>query len=392
MQAKIKEKALSLLPEIIGLRRHFHRYPELSLQEYKTSEFIEEKLREYGISYEKGIAKTGIIAWIYGKNPAKKCIALRADMDALPVEESNDVDFKSQNAGVMHACGHDVHMASLLGTAQILNSLKDSFEGTVMLIFQPSEEKSPGGASIMLDEGIFDKRKPEAIFAFHVLPEMNVGRVGFKSGNYMASADEIYLTVKGKGGHAGTPHMNIDPVVIASHIVIALQQIVSRNAPPTIPSILSFGKVEAKGATNVVPNEVRLEGTLRTFNEEWRKEALSKIRKMSEGIAESMGGFCEVHIAKGYPVLTNDADLTNFAKFCAQDFLSTEKVEDMDLRMTAEDFAFFAQEIPGCYFRVGTRKIGSEITNLHTSGFTIDEEALQYSMGLMAYLAIESLK
>ncbi len=391
MKNQIQSLSSEYWKEIVDIRRHLHQNPELSLEEFQTSAFISSKLKEYGIEHQTGIAKTGIIGWIYGKNPEKKCIALRADMDALPMEEVTEAPFKSKNNGVMHACGHDMHMACLLGAAKILNALKDSFEGVIMLIFQPSEEKYPGGAYLMLKEGIFNKVRPSAIFAFHVLPEMEVGKVGFKAGQYMASTDEIYLTVKGKGGHAATPDMNVDPVLMASHIIVALQQVVSRNAPPTIPTILSFGKIEAKGRTNIIPDEVKIEGTIRTFNEEWRAKAHQKITQIAEGIAQSMGGNCHVFIDKGYPFLVNNAVLTAHAQEYADEYMGKENVESLDLRMTAEDFAFFAQEIPGCYFRVGTRRPGTEITNLHTVNFDVDEKALETGMGMMAWIAYKKL-
>ena len=302
----IKEKAAAYKKEVVAIRRYLHQHPELSFKEYKTADFVENKLKEYGISNQKRIVETGIIAIIEGVNPSKKTIALRADLDALPIQEDNEVDYKSVNDGIMHACGHDVHTSSLLGVAKMLNELKSEFEGTVKLIFQPGEEIIPGGASLVIKEGGLQNPEPTAIIGQHVYPQLEAGKVGFRSGMYMASADELYVTVKGKGGHGALPQLNIDPVLIASHIIVSLQQIVSRGAHPTVPTVLSFGKVVANGATNIIPDEVKLEGTFRTMNEEWRANAHVKMKKMAESIAEGMGGSCDFEVRKGYPFLVND--------------------------------------------------------------------------------------
>lgn len=389
---RIKSLAAQYHDDVVTYRRELHANPELAFEEVKTADFIAGKLQSFDIPFKRGIAKTGIVALIEGKNPGKKTIALRADMDALPIRETNDVPYKSKVAGLMHACGHDVHTSSLLGTARILAVLKGEFEGTVKLIFQPSEEKLPGGASVMIEEGVLEKPKPTSIFAQHVFPNLEAGQVGFRPGMYMASADEIRMTVRGKGGHAATPHENVDPVLIASHIIVALQQIVSRNAEPTIQSVLSFGRVIAEGATNVIPNEVYIEGTFRTMNEPWRADAHSKITKMAQEIASSMSGSCEIEIKKGYPCLYNDEELTQRAKNWAIDFLGEENVKDLNIRMTAEDFAYFSQLIPACFYRLGTgNKERGIISPVHTSTFDIDEAALETGMGLMSYLAIREL-
>jgi amidohydrolase len=393
MKDKIKLLVSKKLDKIIEIRRYLHQNPELSFQEYKTSEYISKILTEYGINHQTGVVKTGIVGTIEGRNPTSKTIALRADIDALPIKETTGLSFRSINEGVMHACGHDVHTSSLIGSLIILNALKDTFEGTVKFLFQPGEELLPGGAKLMIEEGVLEKPKVERIIGQHVYPDLEVGQVGFKSGTYMASADEIYFTVKGKGGHAALPHQTIDPILITSHIIIALQQIVSRNASPYIPSVLSFGDIEGKGATNIIPSKVKVKGTFRTFDEEWRNEAHFKMVKMAELIAESMGGECDFEVRKGYPVLINDAETTKLAKQTAIEYLGETSVIDLGLRMTAEDFAYYSQETPACFYRVGTsnakKKIGG---SLHNGSFMIDEQALKISTGLMAYIAIKQLE
>jgi amidohydrolase len=388
---KIKQLSKQLLPEIVSVRRQIHSNPELAFEEHKTAATIASVLDKYGIEYEKGIAKTGVVALIKGK-PGGKTIALRADMDALPVKELNDVEYKSKSDGVMHACGHDVHTASLLGAAIILQKLRNEFSGTVKLIFQPSEEKYPGGAKVMIEEGVLENPKPDIIFGQHVYPDIEAGKVGMKSGNYMASTDEIFLTVKGRGGHGALPHKNIDPVLIASHIIIALQQIVSRNARPDLPTVISFGRVIADGQTNVIPDEVKIEGIMRTFDEEWRAEIKNKITKMAKGIAGSMGGECEVFIDQGYPVLINNDKVTEDARKYAIEYLGKENVLDLELRTTAEDFAYFTQKVPGCFYRLGVRNEQKGITsNLHTATFDVDESSLETGMGLMAWMTVREM-
>ncbi len=389
---KIKQLAQAFAPDTVQVRRHIHANPELSFEEHNTAAYVKEVLASYGITAEP-MAETGLVALIEGKNPKSKVIALRADLDALPIVEANDVAYKSKNEGVMHACGHDVHTASLLGAARILQDMRGEFEGTVKLIFQPGEEKFPGGASIMIKEGVLQNPSPESIVGQHVFPMLPAGKVGFRSGMYMASADEIYITVKGKGGHAAMPEMNIDPVLISAHLIVALQQIVSRHASPKIPSVLSFGNVEAKGATNVIPNEVKIQGTFRTMNEEWRKEAHQKIKKLAEGLCESMGGTCDIDIKNGYPYLKNDPALTDIARTAAVNYLGNDNVVDLDLWMGAEDFAYYSQEVPACFYRLGTRnEERGIISGVHTPTFDIDEAALETGIGLMAYIALEQLK
>jgi len=388
---KIKDLAESIFNDVVGYRRHIHANPELSFKEFKTSLYIKDKLTNWGIEFTD-CANTGVVGLISGNLPSENVIALRADMDALPIHEANDKPYVSKNHGVMHACGHDVHTSSLLGTTFILNQLKDEFGGTIKLIFQPAEELLPGGASIMIKEGVLENPKPQAIVGQHVMPLIDAGKVGFRSGIYMASTDELYVTVTGKGGHGAQPHQNIDPVLIASHIIIALQQIVSRNADPRLPSVLSFGKVIANGATNIIPNEVKIEGTFRTLDEDWRNEAHKRMKKMAEGMAESMGGSCDFDIHRGYPFLINEEKLTANARSFAEDFLGKENVVDLDIWMAAEDFSFYSQVTDACFYRLGTGNVAKDTTySVHTPRFDIDEDALKLSTGLMAYIAVKQL-
>ncbi|RAI94990.1 amidohydrolase [Algoriphagus yeomjeoni] len=393
LKDKIKFLAKAYKEEVIANRRHLHANPELSYQEFNTAKFVKEKLQEIGITTIESKADTGWAALIEGKNPSKKVVALRADMDALPIIEANEVSYKSQNPGVMHACGHDAHTASLLGAAKILNEVKDDFEGTIKLIFQPGEEVAPGGASLMIADKVLENPRPNGIIGQHVMPFIEVGKVGFRPGIYMASADEIYVTVKGKGGHAAMPETLIDPVLIASHMIVALQQVVSRAASPKIPSVLSFGRVEALGATNVIPNEVKIQGTFRTLDEDWRAKAHEKMLSIAKGIVEGMGGEVDFEIKKGYPFLKNDPELTHRSHQAAIAYLGEENVLDLDIWMAAEDFAFYSQEVEGCFYRLGTRNEAKGITSgVHTPTFDIDEDALEIGSGLMAFLAISELE
>jgi amidohydrolase len=389
----IKQLAHGQREEVIECRRHLHRHPELSQQEYKTMEFVAAKLREFGLNPKTGIGRTGCMAMIRGGiEPDSYCVALRADYDALPLEEATGLPFASENPGVMHACGHDMHTSSLLGAAKILSALKDQLHGSVMLIFEPSEEMYPGGARMMMDDGLFDEVTPDEIYSFHCLPEMECGRIGMRKGKYMASTDELYWTVKGVGGHGATPHLSVDPILIASHIVVALQQVVSRNASPMMPTTLSFGKFIGSGRTNIIPDEVKMEGIIRTFDEKWRLEAHDKIRKISCGIAESMGGSCDLFIDYGYPYVVNDDQCTQqvYDNGCA--YLGADKVDWLDMRMTAEDFAFFAQKIPACYFRVGVHVPDTPFCNLHRPNLIVDERSIELASGFVAYNAFRALE
>ena len=392
LKDRIKSLAQAYKQEVIANRRHLHSHPELSFKEYETAAFVAEKLKEIGITEIESKATTGWSALIRGKNPEKKVVALRADMDALPIIEANEVPYKSQNPGVMHACGHDAHTASLLGAAKILNEVRDQFEGTIKLIFQPGEEIIPGGASLMIKDKVLENPRPNSILGQHVMPMIPAGKVGFRSGLYMASTDELYLTIKGKGGHGAMPETFIDPVLISAHLLVALQQIVSRVANPKIPSVLSFGRVEALGATNIIPNEVKIQGTFRTLDEAWRAKAHEKMRLIAQGIVEGMGGQLDFEIRKGYPFLKNEPALTARSVEAARAYLGAENVLDLDIWMAAEDFAFFSQEVDGCFYRLGTRNEARGITSgVHTSTFDIEEEALEIGAGLMAWLAVSEL-
>ena len=394
----LKEKVQSLArlyhADTIAIRRHLHQYPELSFREVKTGNYIAGKLAEYGIEHQHGIADNGVLGLIKGKNPNKKIIALRADIDALPILEANDVPYRSCNEGVMHACGHDVHTSSLLGAARILQELRNHFEGTIKLLFQPAEEKLPGGASLMIKEGALENPKPVSIFGQHVHPPLQVGKVGFRGGQYMASADELFVTIHGKGGHGALPDECIDPILIASHLIVALQQIVSRNTNPLLPTVLTFGRINSTGgSTNIIPEEVKLMGTFRTMDEKWRFEAHRRMKKLAENIAEGMGGHCDFNIVVGYPTLFNNEALTNQARQHAVEYLGAEQVVDLPIRLTAEDFAYYSQEMPACFYRLGTGNPAKGIDSpVHTDTFDIDEDSLELSIGLMAWLALRELE
>lgn len=389
---KIKDLANEFASEFIGVRRHLHQNPELSFQEYKTCAYVKDQLKSMGITDIVSVAKTGLLATIEG-NEDGKSILLRADIDALPINESNVLDYTSKNKGVMHACGHDAHTASLLLCAKILYQIKDGFKGSVQLLFQPAEEVMPGGASLVMKEKAYQDLGSIPHIGQHVQPNLPVGKVGFRSGKFMASMDELFLKVTGKGGHAAMPENTIDPVLIASHIIIAAQQLVSRMASPKTPSVLSFGKVIAAGAFNIIPDEVIIEGTFRTLDEAWRKTALMKLEKLVTSIAEAMGGKCELKINHGYPHLINDGALTENLKAFAISYMGTENVVDLDQWMAAEDFAYYSQQSPSCFYLLGVGNEKEEITSgLHTPTFTIDESALEIGGGLMAWLTIKTLE
>lgn len=389
MQERIKALVQESLTEIIEMRRHLHRHPELSTQEFETGRYIKQKLDAWGIPCTDGWSATGVVGIVEGRNPASRCVALRADMDALPIEENTGLEFASLNPGVMHACGHDVHMACLLGAAKVLQALRNDFEGTVKLIFQPSEEDFRAGAPKMIEEGILRDPAPERIYALHVMPEMDCGKVGVKNGQYMASTDEIYLKAIGKAGHGAMPELNVDTVLMSAYILTGLQQVVSRQAPPYIPTVLSFGRIIGEGRTNIIPGEVNMEGTLRTFNEEWRARAHEAIRRCAQGIARGMGGNCEVFIDHGYPFVSNDVAAADFVRSVGAMMVGKEKVEELPLRMTAEDFAYYTQKIPGCMFRLGVKPPELDApTNLHTATLAVDERALAIGAEMMAGLGV----
>ena len=387
---EIREEANKIFDTVLQYRRHLHANPELSFKEYETSAFVKSRLDDLGIPW-KEVAGTGVTALVKGDKPSDQLIALRADMDALPIQEANKVEYVSKKDSVMHACGHDAHTASLLGTAHILQSIRKKFGGTIKFIFQPGEEKLPGGASLMLNEGVLNP-KPLAVIGQHVSPMIEQGKIGIRKGKFMASMDEIIVEVYGKGGHGAQPHQNIDPVVISANIIVAMQQIVSRMSDPTMPTVLSFGRVIADGAINVIPDKVYMEGTFRTLDENWRNEAHIRMTKMAKSIAESMGGSCDFKIVRGYPFLINEEKLTTEVFGFAQEYLGKENVVEAEQWMAAEDFASYSQQADACFFLLGIRNEKKGITSsLHTPTFNIDEDALRRSTGLMAHIALRKL-
>lgn len=398
---RIKEAIAALQPDMVKWRRHLHAHPELSFQERSTAKFIAEVLKAQGIEVRTGVGKltpdaegTGVIAVVRGEaKPSDRCIALRGDTDALPITEIGKEGYCSTNPGVMHACGHDAHTSMVLGAGIALHRLRKEWSGAVMLVFQPGEEKEPGGASLLVKEGVLTDPKPAGILGQHVTPELPIGKLGFRSGAFMAAADELYITVQGRGGHAGSPHLCIDPVVIAAHLIIALQQVASRRNKPGQPMVLSLGKVIANGATNIIPDEVRIEGTLRTFDEAWRAELHRMLPQLAKGLCEGMGGGVEFNIVKGSPVVKNDPELTARIRAAAVEFIGADHIVDMDIRMGAEDFAYYTHVMPGCFFRLGTGnpKVPGSTSGLHRAEFDIDEDALAIGAGMMAWGAVSEL-
>ncbi|MDP4128944.1 MAG: M20 family metallopeptidase [Bacteroidota bacterium] len=386
LKEKIHQLAKQYAPETIDIRRHLHAHPELSYKEFETSAYVQGKLKHLGIPYEVK-ATTGVVGMIRGKNPEKRVIALRADMDALPIREENAVAYKSQNDGVMHACGHDAHTSILLGASKILQELREEWEGTVKLIFQPGEEKNPGGASLLIKEGVLHNPQPLAIFGLHVHPGLEIGKLSFRSGPSMASADELYITVRSKGGHAATPQLTVDTILVASQLVVSLQQIMSRNKNPFTPSVLSISSFQGGYTTNVIPSEVKLMGTFRAMDEAWRFQAHNLIRKMAKGLAISTGAEIDVLVDVGYPVVNNDENLYPVARARAEEYAGKENVLETEVRMGAEDFGYYTQEIPGCFYRLGVMNEAKGITSsVHTPTFNIDESAIETGMGMMAWL------
>ena len=389
----IKEKAHFYFKKIQSIRHHLHMYPELSFQEKETGKYIASVLDELNIEYTDGWCENGIVALIKGEKPSDKVVMLRADIDALPIKEANSVSYKSKNEGVMHACGHDVHTSCLLGAMHILNDIKSEFGGTIKCIFQPGEEQLPGGASIMIKEGVLENPQPQSVLGQHVHPPLEVGKIGIRSGMYMASADEIRMVVKGKGGHGALPHNCVDTVLMSARILIALQDVVARNINPNIPAVLSFGKINSTGgATNVIPDEVKIEGTFRTMDESWRMQAHDLIKRIAEKTAESMGGSVEIDIKVGYPCLINEPQLSERTRSAMIAYMGASNVVELPIRLTAEDFSYYSQKANACFYRLGTGNTERGITShVHTPTFDIDEKALEIGMGLMAYLAVEEL-
>lgn len=392
MESSIKQLAKAIREDIIAIRHDIHQHPELSFQEERTAQKVETYLKGLGLETHR-ISNTGVWAMIQGEAGIGKTLALRADLDALPIQEATQKDYQSVNDGVMHACGHDVHTSALLGAATILVQLKSQLKGQIKLIFQPGEEKLPGGASLLIKEGILSHPPVDAIIGQHVMPLIPSGKVGFRQGLYMASTDEIYITIHGKGGHGAMPHLCVDPVAITAQLLVNLQQIVSRQAKPILPTVLSFGKLYSHGgATNVIPNAVSIEGTLRTLDESWRTEVKTLISKMCHNIAEANGAKAEVRIENGYPFLKNDEALTSFLTQAAKTYMGESQVETLDIWMAAEDFAYYSQEVPACFYRLGTRnEVKGIVSSVHTNTFDIDEDAIEDGCGLLAYLAVQYL-
>ncbi|MGV6860436.1 MAG: M20 metallopeptidase family protein [Putridiphycobacter sp.] len=387
LSALFSKQIEEIFDEIVGIREHLHANPELSFQEFETAKFIQSKLKEWDIQFTSDVAGTGIIGLINGEGNPTKTIGLRADIDALPINEENDTPYCSKNDGIMHACGHDVHTAMLLGAIKIIKAQQKDLNVNVKFIFQPGEEKLPGGAKLMIDEGVLENPKVDEIYALHVFPELDAGKVGLKSGMYMASCDEIYMSVNGKGGHGAMPHKNIDPILTSAHIITSLQSVISRNCPPDVSSVLSFGKIEGLGATNVIPNQVKLEGTFRTMNEVWREKAHHLIKKQATFIASGFGASVDLNIIKGYPYLENHPELTKQTKNKLINALGKQNVKDLPIRLTGEDFAFFAQKIPATFIRIGVRNESKGIIHpVHHSKFDIDPQALK--TGIKTLLSI----
>ncbi len=385
----IKDYANSIQSKLIRIRRHIHQHPELSDQEAETMKYISSVLQEWGIEHCCNIGGYGITGTLKGYNPEGSVLLLRADMDALPIEEKNAVPYCSIHKGVMHACGHDVHSTCLLGALSILNHFKNDWTGTIKFVFQPAEEKLPGGAKRMIEAGVLDNPKPDAAIALHVFPSLETGEVGFRSGMYMASCDEIYINITGIGGHAAVPADINNPLYAASDVLLTLEQLATDYKHANVPTVLSFGNLHANGATNVVPDVCTIAGTFRTMNETWRSQCHQQILDTIQYIAEKRNIRIDSRIDKGYPFLINDDTITQVARAASIVYLGESNVKALDIRMASEDFAYYSQQVPSCFFRLGTGNKNKGITApVHTATFDIDEDALPIGAGLLAHLAI----
>ena len=385
MKEKILELSDLFFDEIVSIRRYMHMHPELSFQEFETSNYIKSILKSWDINFLDGYANTGILVNLEGKEPSSRVIALRADFDALPILEENDVEYKSKNEGIMHACGHDAHTASMLGALKILHTTKDHWRGTIKFIFQPAEERLPGGAKQMIEEGVLENPNVQHVIAQHVLPDLEVGKVGFRCGTYMASTDELYITISGKGGHAAIPSSYNNPIIASSELVLDFNKFFNDKTD----AIFAIGFIDGKGSTNIIPNEVNLMGTFRALDESFRLESHNHMNRIVDQVAKKYNIKIDLNIKKGYPALNNDIQFTLNQINKAKEFLGEKNVIDLPIRMTAEDFSYFANAVPSCFYRLGTgNKDKGLIHGLHTSKFNIDEDSLKIGMGLMAFLAI----
>ena len=395
MNHELKEllstKVSAIYEKIKGYREHLHQNPELSYKEFNTMEYVAAKLKEIGIPYEKGVAGTGIIGIIRSSKHSENqaCIGLRADLDALPIQEQNTASYKSKVDGIMHACGHDVHTSILLGAAEILFELREDLEHPVKLIFQPGEEKNPGGASLLIEAGVLENPKVKEMYALHVFPELEVGKLGMRSGLYMASSDELHLEIIGVGGHGAMPEKCINPILIGSEFIIEAQNSIAKNCPKEVPCVISFGHFDALGATNVIPERAEIKGTFRTMNEEWRGKAAILLMDLANNLENKYKGNVNLEISKGYPFLKNDEELTEKLKTKFESFFGPENIEGLALRMTSEDFSFYSQTIPVCFFRLGVgNKEKGIIYSVHHPKFDIDSACLKTGMLAMIQAAL----
>lgn len=389
-QQHLISKFKAVFEKMCDYREHLHMHPELSYKEFKTAEFVKQTLKSIGLTDIQSVGGTGVIATIYAKHHSKKdkCIAFRADLDALPIQELNDVKYRSQNEGVMHACGHDVHTSILLGLAEVLWSFKDQLPQPVKLIFQPGEEVNPGGANLIIDGGGLKNPEVSKIFALHVFPDFEFGNCGFREGLYMASSDELHITIKGKGGHGALKGQTINPMFMGAEFIIAAEQYINTNTPKDTPSVINFGRFEALGSTNVIPEKALIKGTFRTMNEKWRTVAKAKLKDIAQNISEKYGGHIDLNISQGYPFLKNDPELTRSVKNLASITIGKDKVHDLELRMTAEDFAFYSHIVPVCFFRLGVGNISKGITyNVHHARFDIEPKSMLTGLEVFSSIA-----
>lgn len=387
----IKKSAFELKDKLIEMRRHFHQYPEIGFEEVKTSEYIADTLSKLDMEVKTGIAKTGVVGIL--KGDGDKTIGLRADMDALPVSEQNDVEYKSRQEGKMHACGHDSHMSMLLGAATILSQIKEQLKGTVKFIFQPSEESLPGGAKRMIEEGVLESPKVDAIFGMHVDPTIETGKIGYKSGPFMAFSSEFNIVLKGKGGHAAVPQASIDPIVMASDVIQELQKIVSRWTSPIEPIVLTIGSIHSGTAFNIIPETAKMEGTTRVVNMDLAKKIPHKIETILKNITEIYGGSYEFKFLPGYPALINDKQFTNFVSRVIENLFGKENALELEEPlMGGEDFAYYLQKVPGTFLRLGSANDEKESTYpWHHPRFNIDEDVLPIGTSLFAACSLEYL-